>query len=525
MRKLFIFFCSALSIFNSAFSIGQQAPAIEWQKCLGGTFFDQANSIQQTNDGGYIVGGKTFSNDSDVIGNNGLWDAWVVKLDPVGNFQWQKCLGGTNDDFVFSIQQTIDDGYIVAGYTKSTNGDVSGNHGGVDDAWIVKLDTVGNIQWQKCLGGTGSEQANAIKQTADGGYIVVGFTTSNDGDVSGNHSSNSDCWVVKLDASGNIQWQKCLGGTNFEIASAIQQTSDGGYVVAGITNSNDGDVSGNHGGNDYWVAKLDAVANLQWQKCMGGTNNDYNFSIQQTIDGGYIAAGYTQSNDGNVSGNHGYNDSWIVKLNGVGNLQWQKCLGGTSKDVSNTILQTNDGEYVVVGYTQSNDGDVSGNHFPGYSDCWVVKLDTGANLLWQKCLGGTDYDFAYSMQQTTDGGYIVAGYTASNDGDISGYHGGQDMWIVKLYPDSTTGMDNLQFTNSELNVFPNPAKYELTITGYTLNNGNAIIKMYDVLGNEVYNKTVNNATVNVNTNNLSPGMYIVQINTGSTISRSRFVKE
>jgi len=294
----------------------------------------------------------------------------------------------------------------------------------------VKLDETGNIQWQKYLGGSDGDGAFSIQQTSDGGYIVAGVAYSNDGDVSGNHG-DSDYWIVKLDETGNIQWQKCLGGSREDVAKSIQQTSDGGYIVAGITPSNDGDVSGNHGSADYWIVKLDETGKIQWQKCLGGSDGDGAFSIQQTSDGGYIVAGVAYSNDGDVSGNHGDSDYWIVKLDETGKIQWQKCLGGSSYDEAYSIQQTSDGGYIVAGYTYSNDGDVSGNH--GDFDYWIVKLDETGNIQWQKCFGGSSYDYAQSIQQTSDGGYIVAGWTESNDGDVSGNHGNSDYWIVKLY--------------------------------------------------------------------------------------------
>ena len=226
--------------------------------------------------------------------------------------EWQKCLGGSNDDWAYSIQQTSDSGFIVAGYTESSNGDVSGNHGAYD-YWVVKLNSSGDILWQICLGGTNVDVAYSIQQTSDEGFIVAGYTCSNEGDVSGNHG-NSDYWVVKLNSSGTIEWQKCLGGTDGDYANSIQQTSDGGFIVAGQTYSNDGDVSGNHGGSDAWVVKLNSSGNIEWQKCLGGTGWDWENSIQQTSDGGFIVAGYTNSNDGDVSGNHGSKDYWVVKL-------------------------------------------------------------------------------------------------------------------------------------------------------------------------------------------------------------------
>ena len=343
--------------------------------------------------------------------------------------EWQKCLGGTADDFANSIQQTSDGGFIVAGETRSNDGDVSGNHG-KSDAWVVKLNSLGDILWKKCLGGTGNDYARSIQQISDGGFILTGYTNSNNGDVSGNNGYY-DAWVVKLNSSGDILWQKCLGGTYDDYARSIQQTSDTGFILAGYTFSNDGDVSGNHGFSDAWVVKLNSSGDIIWQKCFGGTNEDYAYSIQQTSDGGFIVAGETRSNDGDVSGYHGYFDYWVVKLNSSGDIEWQKCLGGTNNDYANSIQQTSDGGFIVAGYTESNDGDVSGYHGGDY-DAWVVKLNSSGDILWQKCLGGTIDDRAYSIQQTSDGGFIVAGFTVSNDGDVSGNHGASDAWVVKL---------------------------------------------------------------------------------------------
>jgi len=300
-------------------------------------------------------------------------------------------------------------------------------------------DQAPNIEWQKALGGSNDDEAYSVQQTSDGGYIVAGSTRSNDGDVSGNHEEVWwlvwDFWVVKLDRYGDIEWQKCLGGSDSDWAESIQQTSDGGYIVAGYTGSNDGDVSGNHGEKDFWVVKLDRYGNIKWQKALGGSDSDWAYNIQQTSDGEYIVAGYTGSNDGDVSGNHGEKDFWVVKLDRYGNIEWQKCLGGSGGggsggDYAYSVQQTSDGGYIVAGETWSNNGDVSGYH--GGGDVWVVKLDRYGDIKWQKCLGGSSWDWAYSIQQTNDGGYIVAGLTRSNDGDVSGNHGEKDFWVVKL---------------------------------------------------------------------------------------------
>ncbi len=406
--------------------------SLEWQKCLGGSDWDDAYSIQQTTDGGYIVAGGPESNDGDVSGNHGFDDYWVVKLSSSGTLEWQKCLGGSDLDNAQSIQETTDGGYIVAGFTNSNDGDVSGNHGGFD-SWVVKLSSSGALEWQKCLGGIGFEWAQSIHQSTDGGYIVAGLTNSNDGDVSGNHGE-SDYWVVKLSSSGALEWQKCLGGSDWDNAYSIQQTTDGGYIVAGKTSSNDGDVSGNHGESDSWVVKLSSSGALEWQKCLGGSDWDNAYSIQQTTDEGYIVAGSANSNDGDVSGNHGESDYWVVKLSSSGSLEWQKCLGGSGSEGASSIQQTTDEGYIVAGSANSNDGDVSGNH--GESDYWVVKLSSSGSLEWQKCLGGSGSEGASSIQQTTDEGYIVAGSANSNDGDVSGNHGEYDSWVVKLAPEA-----------------------------------------------------------------------------------------
>ena len=447
-----------------------QAPAIQWQKSLGGSMNDEAWSIKPTSDGGYIVAGGSESNDSDVSGNHGNWDYWVVKLDDAGAIQWQKSLGGSLGDFAYSIQQTSDGGYVVAGESGSNNGDVSGNHG-LNDYWVVKLNETGDIQWQKSLGGSNNDFGYSIQQTSDGGYIVSGTTAANNDEVSGNHGGY-DYWVVKIDDTGAIQWQKSLGGSGNDDAASIQQTTDGEYIVTGASASNDDEVSGNHGGYDYWAVKLTDTGAIQWQKSLGGTGNDYGYAVQQTTDGGYIIAGYSGSNDSEVSGNHGIYDYWIVKLNDTGAIQWQKSLGGDTIDNAYSIRQTSDGGYIVAGFSGSNDGDVSGNH--GSYDYWIVKLNDIGTVQWQKSLGGSGMDEAYEIQQTPDGGYIVAGYSNSNDGDVSGNHGGYDYWVVKL----TCGISAGTISGSASSICTDSS---VTLTdasaggAWSVSNGNATI--------------------------------------------------
>ncbi len=411
-------------------SLRLAAPQPPWAKCLGGTGYDEALSINKTADKGYILAGVTFSSDGDAADNHGGLDAWVAKLSSKGSVQWQRCLGGTENDGIYSIYQTADGGYILAGYAESNDGDAEGNHGD-GDAWVVKLSSRGDIQWQRCLGGTGREAASSIHQTADKGYILGGYTYSNDNDVKGNRG-NSDAWVVKLSPTGTVQWQKCLGGSGYDCANSIQQTADKGYILGGSTRSNNGDAKGNHGGDDAWVVKLSSKGSVQWQRCLGGTDNDETSSIHQTADKGYILAGATSSSNGDVVGNRGISDAWVVKLSSKGSVQWKRCLGGSDYDCANSIHQTADGGYILGGYTESTDGNVSGNH--GDCDAWVVKLSSKGSVQWQRCLGGTGREAASSIQQTADRDYIFAGFAHSSDGDVTGNRGNCDAWVVKLSP-------------------------------------------------------------------------------------------
>ena len=519
-RKILI---AAMFLFACKF-IFAQVPTIQWQKSFGGSSYDYTAPVIQTSDGGFILAGTTASNDGDVSGMHGVADLWVIKIDSVGTLLWQKCLGGSDyDDAAYVevtaniLRQTSDGGYVVTGTTYSNDGDVSGNHSGDADMWVAKLDNTGNLQWQKCLGGTNDDYGNAVQQTTDGGYIVAGYCYSNDGDVTGNHGLY-DYWIVKLSSSGAILWKKCFGGSDEDYAEAIQQTSDGGYIVAGYTWSNDGDVTGNHGLTDNWVIKIDSSGILQWQKCLGGGGNERAVGVQQTSDGGYLINGWTGSSGGDVNGNHGSDDCWIVKLNNAGILQWQKCLGSTTGEGAYSIEATSDGGYIIAASSYGNNGDVNGNH--GNSDIWVVKVDNIGTLQWQKSLGGTGDDFGFSALQTADGGYIVAGVSESNDGDVTGNHGSQDAWVVKLtFP---VGMEQLNISSS-FNVYPNPVTNILDLK--TSDNSLKNLSIHNLLGEEIMNENFSLQTYSVNVSWVPNGIYIAEITNGKNIVRKKFVKQ
>ncbi len=324
----------------------------------------------------------------------------ILKLDQTGTVSWQKTYGGIDYEYAFSIQQTRDGGYIVAGSTKSFGA-------GDDDMLILKLDQTGTVSWQKAYGGIDPEAAYSIQQTSDGGYIVAGYTFSFG-------AGDQDMWILKLDQNGNVSWQKTYGGggRDFREFTSIQQTRDGGYIVAGATDS--------FGAGDYdgWILKLDQTGTVSWQKTYGGSSEDTVNSIQQTSDGGYIVAGVTYSFGA------GSYDLWILKLDQTGTVSWQKTYGGSGTDAYPSIRQTSDGGYIVAGLTGS---------FGVNGDMWILKLDQTGMVSWQKTFGGSDIDFAASIQQTTDGGYIVAGYYDFGAGNT-------DMWILKL--DSNGNINN-----------------------------------------------------------------------------------
>ncbi len=414
-----------LSILLLVFSMGgvlAKSPVTEWQRRYGGTGVaksDRELKVTQTADGGYIMASSTSATSGHVTDNHGDFDMWVVKTDALGEIVWKKSYGGSGVDYAKSIQQTTDGGYVIAGYSNSSNGDVSGGHGNYD-FWVVKIAGDGTLEWQKTFGGTNEDRAYSIKQTPDGGYIVGGITTSSDGDVT-DPKGSFDVWIVKLASTGSLDWQKTLGGTGIDFCYDLITTEDGGYLFTGYSNSVDGDVEGGQGSEDYWVVKLNDTGALTWQKTLGGTKSDISYSVKQAKDLGYIIAGETSSIDGDVSNAKGGNksDYWIVKLNTGGALEWEKSYGGTNIDIAYSIELTLDGEYVIAGESSSPDGDVIGLHRGNgvdYSDFWIVRIDATGEIVWQKTWGSPGTDVGRYVQQTTSGGYIVIGFTDANTG-------------------------------------------------------------------------------------------------------------
>ncbi len=391
-------------------------------RTYGGSGDDEAYCIIQTTDGGYAVAGRTSSKGA------GEYDAWIIKLDNVGNIVLDRTYGGSEIDVASSITQTTDGGYAVAGYTSSKG--VGGS-----DAWIIKLDEQGNIDqdlrdikteagddakeiqpiisWEKTYGGPKYDSASSIIQTTDGGYAVAGYTESKG--VSG-----YDAWIIKLDSYGNIVWDKTYGLSNYNEANSIIQTTDGGYAIAGKTSS-----EGVYG-HDAWILKLDSNGDIIWKKIYGGESYYEANSIIQTTDGGYAVAGIKTSEISTHTRFYDY-DVWIIKLDSMGNVVWEKTYGGESYDGAYSIIQTTDGGYALAGYTQSKG--INGNA------ALVIKLDSNGNMLWEKSFGENEYNIVYSIIQTTDGGYAVGGGNRSRDNDYG------DFWVIKLDSNGNTLWD------------------------------------------------------------------------------------
>lgn len=425
----------------------QGAPSIVWQHAYGGTSDDDAAAITPTDDGGYVIVGATKSDDGDVTGRHGGWDYWVVRIDSKGSLQWQKTFGGTGDDKASAVAQTHDGGFVVAGYSGSSDGDIEQFHHG-DDYWVVKLDRNGTLLWEQTYGGSDDDFATAILPTADGGFVVGGFTNSNDGQVKGHHGiNNADYWVVKIDSIGTLMWARCYGGTASDKLNSIAPAADGGFVLAGMSLSHDGNVTGHHFPTDpnnpidrpdFWITKIDAVGGLQWENSFGGDEDDEAYSVHLQQDSGFVVSGVTYSNNGDVfRGTVTATDAdfWIVKLRANGTLQWQKTVGGSGDDMATSCVVTGDGECVVAGVTTSHDGPAADNHnTSGTTDYLVVKIDNAGNLQWGEAFGGSGNDAAFAIAEAAAGGYVVAGVATISDGEVTGTHdqATNDYWAVKI---------------------------------------------------------------------------------------------
>lgn len=466
-----------------------QDPAIIWQKTIGGSDTDFSTVFEATTDGGFIIGGYSTSNISGekTENSNGQIDIWIVKIDSSGNIMWQNTIGGAGDDFLISLKQTSDGGYIVGASSDSNiSGDKTENSQGGLDYWILKLDSSGNIDWQKTYGGDQPEFETYVVQASDGGYFVGGYS---DSDVSGDKTEPSngqrDYWALKLDSTGNIVWQNSIGGNLVDRPQISFQAADGGFIMGGYSFSG---ISGdrtqpNQGVTDNWIVKLDSNGNVLWDKSYGGSDSDVLRNLIQTADGGYLAGGYSKSN---ISGDKTENsqgdfDYWIYKLDSNGNLGWQNTIGGSGIDYLRDLKQLADGSYMVVGYSNSNiSGDKTENSNGGY-DYWLVKLDTSGNILSQNSIGGSADESGPYILPTADGNFAMF---CASDSNISGdksenSRGLDDYWVFKTTA-AILGTSKNTF-GPELSAYPNPTHGTFTID-LGENFAEAKVAVYNMLG-------------------------------------------
>lgn len=399
---------------------------ILWQQVLGGTHNDWGYSLDTYPDGGIIATGIVYS--PNITGYHGNGDLYAVRLNPNGTLLWQRAFGGNESDYGLSVKITLDGGSVIIGTTGSNTGDVTGYHGN-GDLWAIRLSSSGDKVWEKTYGGNLTEEGGDIITTPDGGYMMVGYSMSIDGDVTGNHGGG-DLWMIRIDQSGKILWQKCLGGSKRDSGSSIIHSSDGNYVMCGNSYSSDGDVTGNHGSSDVWVVKTDANGTILWQKAYGGSKLDWGHSVIELPGGDLMVAGVTASADGNVKVNHGVGDIWVLRLSPRGDLIWEKTYGGSYSDNVWKLDSSPRGGAYLVGETYSVDGDITGNH--GDADLWVSEIDANGSLLWKRAYGGGNYDSGSWIKELPDGNLAITGITQSHDGDLASIHAAGSFWVVKI---------------------------------------------------------------------------------------------
>jgi len=391
---------------------------ISWEGIYnGGSERDDLFSFFQTNDGGFIAIGRTYSfRDNAQI--------WLVKTDENGNEEWNKTYGEENGGLGGSVQQTSDGGYILGGATN-----IYSEHNN-RDFWLVKTDENGNEEWNLTFENDTTDQSfcHSIQQTDDGGYIAVGYI-----DIS---FVDRDFIVIKIDVNGSVLWNKTFGGKGIydhdfdtgednsfysdDEAKSIQQTSEGGFIVAGNTNYD------TTGSDDIWIIKLNESGIEEWNKTFGGTEFEQAERVQQTNDGGYIIIGETHSFD--LDGG----DIWIIKIDNNGNKEWDKTIGGKSEDWGLDIQQTIDDGYIIAGHTKS--------YSDYHEDSWIIKTDNNGTEEWDRLLQWND-TVVYSIKQINDGNYVTAGYGYFEPGDSYGC-------LIKI-PSGTYSSDSEKFNEKK----------------------------------------------------------------------------
>ena len=446
MRKVFLLVL-AFSIFSCAKEEAEIAfeslntefkGELDFIKNFGGSGNESAQAIIKTPDGGFAILGYTGSTNGDISTKaEEENDYWLLKFDENSNLQWNKTYGGSKDDIGQSLAQTSDGGFILTGYSMSSDGDASNNEG-FHDNWILKLDAQGNLEWESSYGFSGHDHSYDILEASQGGYFFTGFLDITSARADGNTEKvNSltshgvgEFWGTKIDERGTVQWRGYFGGTNNDRAHGVVQTNDGGFVMAGFTESDDFDISNTNGSYDFWVIKVDSFGNLIWERSFGGEGIEVSYDIAKTADNGFVVVGNTFSTNGDILLNHGESDMWMIKLDKEGDLIWEQTYGGSQFDLAQAVVQSKDGGFLLTGNTKSDDKDSLLNK--GENDIWVVKTNAFGDLVWEKSFGGSGLDFGFDLLENSDGSILIVGESSSTDfGSISS-KGNADLILLKI---------------------------------------------------------------------------------------------
>ncbi len=517
------------------------------QRAFGTSGTLDFRDIKVTYDGGAIFGGSSNANkgidktenNRDASGNT--TDYWVVKVDSLGNKQWDKTLGGSNDESLSCILSTSDHGYLVGGASYSgKSGDKTDVNRGTQfyttsDFWLVKLDSAGNIVWDKTYGGDEFDYLSSIESAGDGGYVLAGYSgSSTSGEKSEkNRGWNNDYWIVKIDASGNKQWDKTIGGPNDDYVRRIRRAKDSGYVIIGSSDSPSGaEKTEDNRSSDYdcWIVKIDNAGNKLWDKTIGGTGGDNGESIIPTSDGGYMAACMSASSISfdKTENSKGRFDYWIVKINGEGKKEWDKTIGGNGSDELTDMQQTRDSGFIVGGYSESGISGDKTEASRGSFDYWIVKLNKSGQFSWDKTIGGSKSDQSYALCEYKPDFYLIGGESYSNvSGDRNKIRKGFiDYWIIRFeYKDllqktiaaiTSKASNPTVIPESTLKVYPVPASDVLHVQAF----GKALYTLFSADGKPVLTKKLNgNGEIKVS--HLPAGIYYLT-NT-STGERRRII--
>jgi hypothetical protein len=512
-----------------------------WQNCFGGTGEDEARGIAQTADG-YIVVGDTRSIDGDVTINYGGLDGWVVRLDQDGQMIWQRSYGGTNGDYLMDVFSADDGNFLLAGMTASQNGTIDHNpYPGAFSYWFMKVDGEGNIIWQTIAGGPNTNWLWGAYPTADGGIIGVGEIYGVGGDISVFYGF-IDAWVVKLDASGQVEWDFTVGSPpmpNFSsgitYGNSVIQTSDGGYLIAangGVGPNGSIDcIPKPQSGAVGILVKLDANGQHEWSGCYGGVNGNESLLDVVEVEDGYVFTGIAASTDGDLAGcglhNPAKTDLWVAKVDFEGNLLWMHCYGGSDYDQGNSIKALPGGGLVLIGAASSHNGDVSHNYAsPPFSSIWFLRLSEEGQLLYEACYGAAVRTSSLGRNSFTvinDNRLVVRGTTRSKphhppehqgNVDCGNTHTGSltnfDWWVFEIY--DTTVFVQEHYHAELLKVFPNPATTQAWLQLHENIPLTAMqIELYSPTGRLLYRAQPTSQFHKIEVANLPRGLYLVRV--------------